>query len=354
MIEVGPDEKIFPVGKLAEIVDSLTAEAVSSTEALDGVQISTSAMSSPATRVSLNQLIECCRNAIRLSRDPRFAYHAGLRFHVSTLGMYGFAILSSINFRQTMRFAVKYHQLATPLAEISFKEAGGQGIWTIVPIPLPRVDARLYKFLVELQFGIHVALHRDVMGPSFVPRELHVTYSAPDDAPAYPDAFGCRVLFSRPENQLVFDAAWLDRVPKLGNEITYSAVLKLCDELMGELKLRIGLVGKVREILLVNLTRPMSFNAVASHLHMTTRTLRRKLHEENTSFRKLVDELRMHVAIKYLRDTDLTSEDIAFALGFSDAANFRHAFRRWTKGAPLKFRGLSRRLLEVQGPIPPG
>jgi AraC-like DNA-binding protein len=120
---------------------------------------------------------------------------------------------------------------------------------------------------------------------------------------------------------------------------------------MEDLQLRIGLIGKVREILLVNLMRPTSFDAIAKHLHMTTRTLRRKLGEENTSFRKLVDELRMHVAIKYLRDTDLTTEEIAYALGFSDAANFRHAFRRWTKLAPLEFRDFSRGLGAVRRPV---
>jgi AraC-like DNA-binding protein len=348
MIKAGPDEKIYPVVKLATIVDALAAEGVSPADALNGVHLSKSALASPATRVSLNQVIECYRNAARLARDPRFAYHAGLRFHVSTYGMFGFAILSSMNFRQTMNFAVKYHQLATPLAELSFKETDDRGVWNIDPIPHPRVDAAFYKFLVELQFGIHVSLHRDVMGSSFVPRELHVTYSPPDDPQTYAKVFGCEVLFDRPENAFVFDAAWLGGAPTLGNEITYSTIIKLCDELMEDLDLRIGLVGKVREILLVNLMRPTSFDAVAKHLHMTTRTLRRKLGEENTSFRKLVDELRMQVAIKYLRDTDLTIEETAYSLGFSDAANFRHAFRRWTNRAPLEFRDFSRRLGDVR------
>jgi hypothetical protein len=227
MIKAGPDEKIYPVVKLATIVDALAAEGVSPADALNGVHLSKSAMSSPETRVSLNQVIECYRNAARLSRDPRFAYHAGLRFHVSTYGMFGFAILSSMNFRQTMNFAVKYHQLATPLAELSFREAGDRAAWAIVPIPHPRVDAALYKFLVELQFGIHVSLHRDVMGSSFVPRELHVTYSPPDDAQTYAKAFGCELLFGRSENEFVYDAAWLDGTPTLGNEITYSTILKL-------------------------------------------------------------------------------------------------------------------------------
>src|ERR1700730_459524 len=338
MIKAGPEEKIYPVVKLATVVDALAAEGISPADALERVQVSKSIISSPATRVSLNQIIECYRNAVGLSRDPRFAYHTGLRFHVSTYGMYGFAILSNTSFRQTMRFAMQYHELAAPLTEISFREDGRSGVWTISPLPHPRVDTPLYRFLVELQFGIHVSLHRDVMGASFVPQELHFTYAPPSDARLYPDAFGCQVRFGQSENKLVFDAAWLGVAPKLGNEITYAAVVRLCDDLVEELQLHIGLTGKVRRVLLVNLARPTSFDAVARHLQMTPRTLRRKLHEEDTSFRKLLDELMMQVAIKYLRDTELTNEDIADALGFSDAANFRHAFRRWTNNAPHEFR----------------
>jgi AraC-like DNA-binding protein len=189
-----------------------------------------------------------------------------------------------------------------------------------------------------LQFGIHISLHRDVMGPSFVAQEFRVTYDPPDDANTYPATFGCKVLFGQPENELVFDAGWLDGPPILGNEISYSTLAQLCDELLEELQLHIGLAGKVREILLVNLARPTSFSAVAKHLAITPRTLRRKLREENTSYRDLIDELRMHVAIRYLRDTQLTIEDIAGSLGYSEAANFRHAFRRWTERAPQDFR----------------
>ena len=88
--------------------------------------------------------------------------------------------------------------------------------------------------------------------------------------------------------------------------------------------------------------RRIDFEAMAERLHMTPSTLWRKLQEENTSYRGLVDAPKMRVAIKYLRDTDLTVEHIAHVLGFSDAANFRHAFRRWTKSAPLDFKGASR------------
>jgi len=107
-----------------------------------------------------------------------------------------------------------------------------------------------------MQFGIHTSLHRDVMGSSFRPRELHVTYGPTSNALTYPEVFGCPVYFGQAENKFIFDAQWLDGAPQLGNEISYSLALDLCDQLMEELQLRLGLVGKVREILLVNLARP--------------------------------------------------------------------------------------------------
>jgi AraC-like DNA-binding protein len=81
-----------------------------------------------------------------------------------------------------------------------------------------------------------------------------------------------------------------------------------------------------------------AFTTVAKLLKTTPRTLRRQLRLQDTSFRQLSDELRVHVALRYLRETTMTMEDIAFALGFSDSANFRHAFRRWTGKAPHEFR----------------
>jgi AraC-like DNA-binding protein len=338
MVKAGSNERIYSAAKVAAIVEALAAEGVSAAAALECVGVSHDTLNSPTTRVSLDQIIECYHNAVRLTRDPHFALHLGLKVHVSAYGMYGFALLSGTDFRKAMKVAVTYHRIAAPLAEIAFHEDGERASWSMAPIPHPRVDAQMYRFLVELQIGTHWSLMRDMMGQSFAPRELAVTFKPPYDAEACRAAFGCPVHFSRPHNKLVFDTAYLDSRPEYGFEITYSAVVKLCESLLAELERRSGTAGKVREILLVNLMRPTSFETVASRLHMTTRTLRRKLDEEGTSFRKLVDELKMEVAVKYLRDTELTVDDIAHSLGFSEAAIFRRAFRRWTNRSPREFR----------------
>jgi len=338
MIEIGWEQKIYPAAKIAIIVDSLVAEGLPVADALQRTSLSPSDLRSPTTQVSVNQVIESYRNAARLSQNPHFAFEAGLKTHVSSYGMYGFAILSSMNFRETMHFAVKYHQLATPVVKLQFHEEAGSAVWTIDPLPHPAIDARLYRFIVDAQFGILVSLHRDIMGSAFHPSALEAMFASPGSEDEYKTAVACPVSFLQPSNRFLFDAGWLNGAPQFGNEITYASVVAFCDDLHDRLQNRIGVAGKVRSYLLATLGRHTSLEHVAAHLGVPVRTLRRKLRDEETSFRDLFDQLRAEVAIKYLRDTRMTIDDIAHALGFSETANFRHAFRRWNHASPQEVR----------------
>jgi len=77
---------------------------------------------------------------------------------------------------------------------------------------------------------------------------------------------------------------------------------------------------------------------VATRLNMTSRTLRRHLDAEGTSFVAIVDDVRCSLAIEYLQSTKMSTEDVAMLLGFSDAANFRRALKRWTGKGPGELR----------------
>ena len=113
-------------------------------------------------------------------------------------------------------------------------------------------------------------------------------------------------------------SAFLDAAPKLGNRTTYPSAIALCDDLIADLVLRSGAAGRVRSLLSTDVAERPSFATVCELLKTTPRTLRRQLRLQNTSFRELSDELRVHAALRYLRETTMTMEDIAFALGFSD------------------------------------
>jgi AraC-like DNA-binding protein len=338
MEDIGFTEKVFSAAKITAVVDKLALDGASSADALAEADLSLTDLNTPTTRISRNQLIQCYRNAIALSRDPHLAYAIGSGVHLSAYGMYGYAMLCSTNFRTTMDFAVRYHQLATPLANIAFEERDGLGIWTIEPLTHPKIDSRLYRFVAELQIATHISLQRDLMGEAFQPREILLAYPAAADFRIPSAIVGCPVTFQRGVNRIIFDSSYLDATPKLGNRTTYPSAIALCDALLEDLTLRIGAVGKTRAILLPDLARRPTLAAVAKQMRTTPRTLRRQLRSQNTSFRQLANELRIHVALRYLRETRMTTQDIAFALGFSDAANFRHAFRRWTGKTPNDFR----------------
>jgi AraC-like DNA-binding protein len=278
------------------------------------------------------------QNAMQLSADRHLPYRIGTTIHVSTYGMYGYAILCCPDFRKAMDFATRYHALAAPLATIEFREEGERSTWSIEPILHSVADRRLYRFIAELQIGIHISLMRDIMGQAFAPQEVCLSYPQADDFGLTEELVGCSVRFVRPANQIVFNSSWLDQAARLGNKTTYPAILAMCDDLLSDLTLRTGTAGKVRAILLRDIANPPTFDATAKLLEFNARSLRRQLRQQGISFRGLRDELRAQLALRYLRSTNLANEDIALALGFSEASNFRRAFHRWMGKAPSQIR----------------
>jgi AraC-like DNA-binding protein len=334
----GKSDRVYTPTKLAAIIDTVVAGGVSPTHALAGVGVSQAELLSPHTRVSVQQVLIACGNAIRLSRDPSLAFRAGASMHVSSFGMYGFAILSSADFRKTMSFCERYHVLATPLVMLRFREEHGLGIWSIDPIADTPVNDSLYRFIVEMQMGVILSVLRDVMGASFSPNEVALTYSRQDDFEPAKQFGKCRIIFDRRVNEFIFEATWLDASAELGNRTTYALVESLCDGLVAEMSQIAGVAGRVRALLLQDVGRQPSLTAVAGRLKISERTLRRRLAHQGVSFRGLLAELRVQLAVRYLRETSMNNDDIAVAIGFRDPANFRHAFRRWSGHSPSVFR----------------
>lgn len=78
--------------------------------------------------------------------------------------------------------------------------------------------------------------------------------------------------------------------------------------------------------------------SIARHLSVSTRTLKRRLHRNGLSYRRLLDELRLRDGMSMLRDSDLSIDQIGCRVGYSSGANFSRAFRRWTGLAPGRWR----------------
>jgi AraC-like DNA-binding protein len=335
---VGLSERIYESTKLAALFDMLVDQGCPADEILKNVNLTVDDVHSPKARISLAELMTAAKNAIRLSRDLHLPYRVGTSIHISAYGMYGFAILCCPDFRKAMAFAELYHALAAPLATIEFTEKEGIASWVIEPDARAAADPQVYRFIAEMQIGIHISLMRDIMGAAFAPDRIKLAYPEAHDFGLPTDQIGCRLSFATGTNQIIFRSAWLNQPANLGNKTTYPAIVAICDDLLNELKSRIGIAGEIRSLLLRDITNPPSLSAITKLLEVSDRSLRRQLREQGISFRGLLDELRMQIALKYLRTTRLANEDIALALGFSDATNFRRAFRRWTNKSPSEVR----------------
>ena len=332
------DDRIYAPYKVATLVDTVAGMGIEARAVLAGTGLKPEDLRSPAMKTSVRQLVLACRNAIRLGSAPDTGFRVGLRMHVSSYGMYGYALLCCETLRDVTQLAVKYHRLATPTVAMSFREEGGEAVWSFDNVvDLDPADP-LYRFMVEFQFGIHTVLGRDLLGPAFKLARVSARYAPPAHRAAYRRHLGCASEFGQPVDELRFGAGLLDRHLAYGNPLTAAMVTDVCERLLEDARRETGLASRVYRQLMQVPGRFDDMETLADRLDMTPRTLRRRLQQEGTSYQEILAEVRSRLAKEYLRTTRMTTEDIAEMLGFSEAANFRHAFKRWTGKAPSEFR----------------
>jgi AraC-like DNA-binding protein len=337
----GIDDRIDPPYKMAVLVDILAEEGIAPEAALAGSGVDPQQVRAPATRISARQLLAVCGNALRLSRDPGIAIRAGKRIRITHLGLYGYALLSSPTPRDAIEFAIRYRPLAAPLIGLRFREDGGDPAWEFEDSLGLGLRSELFRFVLEFQLGTQLSLHGDILGQPVTPLEIRIAYPAPPHAAVYEALLGCPVHFSQPTNELRLSRDWLQQKLAYANPITAALVRETCDRLLAELRMSAGIAGRVFGMLMAQPGRFPDIETVAAALGMTSRTLRRKLQAQDTSYQTLLTDVRKQLAIDYLRKTRMSTDDIAASLGFSDAANFRHAFKKWTGRTPSEFRAAS-------------
>lgn len=331
-------QAIYPAHVIAAMVSTLADDGIALAEALRHSGIDPQTLHSPATRLSMHQMLLVFRNALALAKDPLVALRAGNRMHVAACGMYGYALLSSPTHAHAVDFAVKYERMLGQFAEMAFTTVEGRAVWTIIlTLPTNNTDP-LSRFVLEFKLASMLTVMKDLYGPTFRFAGISVSYPAPPHAEHYATQFGCTPAFDQPENSCWFDASLMAQRMAYADTITNATVHELCDHALQKLTRAPGVAGTIHAMLVAQPGKFPDVDAMAEALGMNARTLRRKLDAEDTSYRQILTEVRTRLAISYLRTTTLTNEEIATRLGYSDSANFRHAFTRWTHTSPSEYR----------------
>lgn len=334
-------ERRYPPVRIALAVQTMAEAGLRSEELLQGCGLTEAELADPDTRVSSLQFFQLIRNASRLYPGTDGGLRIGQRFHVSCYGMVGYALLCSTSLREVFDTTVRYYRLGSGMLDITWHEAGQTAFWKFPQrheLLLPDLDSENYAFLLEFTITALANVVRDAMGSWCDPIALKLSCASQPHAQTLEEVLHCPVDYNQSANELHYPAEWLNRAPQLANPITAAQTSKACSQMLTEFRRQTGITRQVYNALVARPGRFPDVEEVAASLSMTSRTLRRKLEGEGTSFSELLDGIRHALALDYLNGSLMSLEDIAVALGFSESATFRRAFRRWTGKSPSSFR----------------
>ena len=330
------EQRMYSPHSIASIVAELSAQRRSADDVLSGTGLSAEQLADHTTKVSYRQLDRVMRNAQELSTDPAWALRAGLRMHVSAYGMYSYGLLSSASHNEAREFAAKYIRVVGPFCNFSISHDAASVMVTFDPIHWSNPADPFHRFAVEFALAAHLTATRDWVGSHFAFSRVLLDFEAPDYVGAYHELFQCSVLFDQSISG--YEHLRDDTSVPLADPRTHSMTREICEQLLSDINQAGGIAADIRKLLIADPRRYPTIEEIAERLGVHPRALRRKLDAEGTSYRDLMAEVRTRLAIEYLRRTQMTNEEIAVRLGYSDAANFRHVFTRWTGKNPSYFR----------------
>lgn len=309
-------------------------------QCLADTQLNWRLLAEPGAEVEAQQELQLIRNLVRhLGHIPGIGLQAGLRYRLSSYGIWGFALLSSPNYRSAIQLGLRYLDLTCVFHRIQFEEKGQEAILIFDDRDVPE-DLKL--FVLERDIAGALSMQRDLTNSRLPLFSAHWRLAPPADASPHQALLGVAPVFDAPENRVVFSRALLDLPLPGANPVVAKQCEVECQAILARQRAYGGLAGKVRDCFLARPGQVIDMEMIALELHMTSRTLRRRLEAEGTSFRQLQDEVRQVLAEELLTSTNLNLEEIAERLGYGDVSNFLRAFKRWKDMSPGSYRLQSR------------
>jgi AraC-like DNA-binding protein len=302
---------------------------------LAGLNIPQHLWEAPDARLSLLQAGQLLYRGLKL--DPALGYEIGLNSNLTTHGFIGYGVMSNPTTRQAIEFGARFLQLRLPNLSLRlFTENDRAVVEVAETISLGAVRECMFDlFLVGIA---RIAQQMRVVQTGLRENiELWFDYPEPAYYAQYRDRLP-RARFAMRANQLRFPAQYLDLPLNAADSVTAQLVAQQCERELVLLGYSGDLAGRVRALLVCGTSGYPNLESVAGQLHMSARTLKRKLQQHGLSFQKLLDGARKCDSMRLLEDPVLSVEQVAQRVGYSDPANFTRAFRKWTGASPSAYR----------------
>jgi AraC-like DNA-binding protein len=291
----------------------------------------------PDTRLPITRFVAMWKRLLEIRPDRDLGTRFGSTMGVRDLGLVGYLMMHSSDLRSALgRLARFSHILGeTNRAELDLELSGGKGVFSWEP------DARLRGIPQTADWILATLLNaaEELCGVAIVPVEVHVPYAKPRPLPAYHPGMKGRIKWGRERPALLLSDRTLGR-PVVAADAELGGYLERhAESVLASLASASSFSRQVREAIWTELKSGQpTLERVADDLHVSPRTLQRRLSEEGTSFSDLLEELRRGMATLLLNRNDLAIHEVAFLLGYSEPSAFYRAFRRWQQTSPQAFR----------------
>lgn len=276
-----------------------------------------------------------CNLIETLPTQDDLGLQAGLRYQLTTYGIWGYALLSSQSFRQAADLGLRYLDLTFAFNRISLREDADRAHLQLDGSHLPD---QVRDFLLLRDTVAVMVIQRELTGKRMPLDRVQLSMPAPADTARFIEQFGLLPEFACAENRISFSRHLLDLPLPRANPHSAQLCEQQCQALLAKRRVRNGLAGQIRDRLLSTPGRLADMEVIASELNISSRTLRRRLEEQGSSFRQLQEEVRQALAEELLAIASLSQEEIAERLGYSEVSNFLHAFKRWKGLTPGQYR----------------
>jgi len=331
-----------PLSHIVEVPGRYVANAVRvanspqfSTEALlRSIGLSLETLDSPGFRVNSAEYEAAISSLVTESRLQGLGIRVGLTENASDHGVIGHAMLCAPSLLNALEFFVEFQDVSGPIVRLSTIRKGG---FVVVRAFETMVTGPALTYEMENTF---IGL-LSMLSPAakFIGVErLLLSYSDPGYADLYEKNFGCKPVFSAGANEMWLRDHDLRASPKLESRETFDMCRRQCEVIRSKIISSGTLADQVRRLMATSTGIFPSEQRIAETLGLSSRTLRRRLADEGTGFRHMMDDARLELAKEHLRRTRLTISEIAERVGYSSVHSFHRAFKRGTGHTPRSYR----------------
>ncbi len=320
------------------ITRAMEAEGLDSKTILKQAGLDPARMNDPNARYSYPAVTNLWKTAAKASGDPCFGLKAASFWHPTTLHALGYTWLASNTLFDALSRAARYIRIVNTAGIATFEETdkgyrfrmGMDDSWRGIQPANEAMDAGM---------ALIIDMCRSCYGPDLNPTLIEVRRPKPTvGLKQFEDLFKAPIHFSCPKNTIYFAKQDVTKYLPTSNAEMARTNEKIIVDYLARLD-KNNITTQVKAKLLDMLpSGQFTEEDVIQSLHLSQRTLQRKLKEEGTTYKALLEETRKELAKEYVNDTSLSFSEITYLLGFSEQSNFTRAFKRWQGQSPSAYR----------------